>query len=287
MPIKITQLTNTNDLLGECPIYDKQTNKLLWVDILNHRWHQLDLATNNINTVQFKQGLTAFARLNDKSFYAAFEQEIALIDITGNIVKQLPETQLNNPDIRYNDGGLTPNGHFIVGTMDKKEQTPLGNCYLIDQHGNKTHMYHGITVFNTAIFSKRGDVFYSADSPKNTFVARTFLNPDTNSNQTQTASMSEPIAEFNIDPNIPGLPDGSCWHDDTSFWNARWDGSGLARINTQGQLLDFIELEVARPTHCCWINHELIVTTAAIGLSQTQLDAQPLSGSVLKITGLK
>ena len=71
------------------------------------------------------------------------------------------------------------------------------------------------------------------------------------------------------------------------LWIAHWDGWQVTRWNpATGSLLLHIKLPVARATSCTFGGEEmkdLYITSASTGLTDEQLTAQPLAGSLFVV----
>jgi len=66
-------------------------------------------------------------------------------------------------------------------------------------------------------------------------------------------------------------------------WSARWDGWQVIRFAPDGTIDRVVEMPVQRPTSCIFGGpqlNQLFVTSAKIGLTETELARQPLAGSL-------
>jgi sugar lactone lactonase YvrE len=69
-------------------------------------------------------------------------------------------------------------------------------------------------------------------------------------------------------------------------WSARWDGWQVIRFAPDGRIERVVEMPVQRPTSCIFGGPELnqlFVTSAKIGLSDSDLARQPLAGNVFVV----
>jgi sugar lactone lactonase YvrE len=67
------------------------------------------------------------------------------------------------------------------------------------------------------------------------------------------------------------------------LWIAFWDGWSVRRFSPQGELLDRIDVPVAKPTSCVFGGpdlDQLFITSASIGLSKDEKAAQPHAGGL-------
>ena len=82
------------------------------------------------------------------------------------------------------------------------------------------------------------------------------------------------------------VPDGATVDAEGFIWNARYKGGCLARFAPDGRLDRLIELPVSQPTSCAFGGPDLrtlFVTTATQKLSESELESQPLAGSLLAL----
>jgi sugar lactone lactonase YvrE len=87
-------------------------------------------------------------------------------------------------------------------------------------------------------------------------------------------------------PEGAGLPDGLTVDAEGYLWVALWDGWSVRRYSPSGDLDRIVQLPVARPTSCAFGGPDLAdlyVTSAAGGLSASELAAQPLAGALFVV----
>jgi sugar lactone lactonase YvrE len=80
-----------------------------------------------------------------------------------------------------------------------------------------------------------------------------------------------------------GYPDGMTVDAEGCLWIAFWDGWSVRRFSPEGELLDRIDVPVARPTSCVFGGADLdrlYISSASIGLSPEDKAAQPYAGGL-------
>jgi sugar lactone lactonase YvrE len=80
-----------------------------------------------------------------------------------------------------------------------------------------------------------------------------------------------------------GYPDGMTVDSEGCLWIAFWDGWSVRRFSPGGELIDHIEVPVARPTSCAFGGtalDQLFITSAGIGLSDEERRMQPNAGGL-------
>jgi len=83
-----------------------------------------------------------------------------------------------------------------------------------------------------------------------------------------------------------GYPDGMTVDAQNHLWVAHWGGSRISRFRPDGTFDRAIALPASQITSCVFAGPKLdrlFVTSAAIGLSETQLAAEPLAGSLFEV----
>lgn len=118
--------------LGEGPFFEKETNSVRFVDIINKRLHtaSLDQGPSSLDTVQFDVGVTVTCNIagvdpRDRILIGT-KTGVAILDRkTGSYEMLTPFAETPNERLRGNDGGADPHGRFWLGSMT---DFPFGNC---------------------------------------------------------------------------------------------------------------------------------------------------------------
>lgn len=88
-------------------------------------------------------------------------------------------------------------------------------------------------------------------------------------------------------PDDMGVPDGCTIDSDDKIWIAHWGGSCVAQYCPVNNVcLQVVPMPVSQVTSCAFGGpslDQLYVTTASCGLSQEQLEAEPLAGCLFKL----
>jgi sugar lactone lactonase YvrE len=80
------------------------------------------------------------------------------------------------------------------------------------------------------------------------------------------------------------MPDGLTVDVDGFVWVALWGGAEVRRYSPAGELVEIIPMPVPQPSSCAFGNDgTLYITSARAGLSDQELAAAPLSGSVFAL----
>lgn len=268
MALKVA--VDTDDILGEGPVWSVAEQALYWVDIDRpalHRWqpategHMTWALPSQIGCFALKEGGGAIVALRDGLYH--FDLETHALE---NICR--PEATLNT---RFNDGKCDRHGRFWAGTMDIAFAEPIGALYRYD--GQCRKMRAKVSCSNGLGWSPDNRTMYYTDSPTKKIVAYDFdLAGGEISNERTFAQIEE------------GFPDGLTVDAEGYVWSAHWNGWQITRYAPDGSVDQAIPLPVQRPTSCTFGGpnmDRLFITTATVGLSSESLAEQPLAGKVL------
>jgi sugar lactone lactonase YvrE len=85
---------------------------------------------------------------------------------------------------------------------------------------------------------------------------------------------------------LDGVPDGLTVDADGCVWVAIWGGGVLRRLAPDGTEDAALQVPVSQPTSCAFGGPgmtDLYVTTARFGLTDAELEDQPLAGRLLRL----
>ena len=275
-------LTPHRCLLGEGPVWDSRRHSILWVDILEGEIHEFFPQEGRHICLDLGDMIGAFSLLPDGRFLAALRQGLAIVSRDGTSIEHFANPEGHLPDNRFNDGKCDPQGRFWVGSMHMDEALGAGNLYRVDPDLKVVHQLSGVGVSNGLTWSEDGQTFYYIDSPSRSVVAYDF--------DAERGAISKPRRIISV-PEEDGFPDGMTIDREGKLWIAHWDGAQVLRWDPDtGEKLLKIELPVSRVTSCAFGGEnyqDLYITSARVGLSEAQLEKEPLAGStfVLKKCG--
>jgi sugar lactone lactonase YvrE len=264
-------------VLGEGPYWVPEDSSLLWVDIPAGLLHRTQLRSGQTVTTQLPAVSAAFPADGGGLLYAGGH---AVVLRSPRGAQWADQTIAGGPardDVRFNDAAVDPAGRVWVGSMHIGETEPRGELYRLDPGGVLTPVITGVTVSNGLGWSPDGARLYYADSPTKRVDVLDY------DQATGEATGRRVFADLS---GAAGVPDGLTVDLDGYVWVAMWDGGVLRRFAPSGQLDAVVPVPAARPTSVAFGGPgmaELYVTTASIGLTPEQRQAQPLAGRLLRL----
>ncbi len=256
--------------LGECPVWDSRTHRLVWVDIPAGRIHLTDVGSGRSDLIEVPLPVGAVALRAAGGFVAALEDGFWIVDDAIYRLTPVPEAR---PGLRFNDGKCDPDGRFWAGTMAYNQSRGAGALYRLDPDGGATQMLQGVTISNGLAWSPDGRTMYYVDTPTQRIDALSFV--------PATGDILDRRLAVRIPPEA-GAPDGMTIDEEGGLWVALWGGGAVHRY-LDGRLERVIKLPVSQPTSCTFGGEnldELYVTSAWEGLSTTERHEQPLAGAL-------
>ena len=265
--VKAVQLTDPLAFHGEGPSWSDSWGGLRWVDML--AGDVLTLAADGAVRRQHVGTIAAMIRPRTAGgAIVAREHDFAILHDSGDVEPLV--SVLDDPAVRFNEGGCDPQGRLYCGTMRYDAAEGGGKVYRLELDHSVTVALAPVTISNGLQFAASGDVAYYVDSPTNR-VDRLEYDPD-------RGFVSRSV--FVDIPRDDGYPDGIALDVDGGVWVAVARGSALHRYDRQGRLDQVVELPVSNVTACAFGGDDLrtlYMTTSREGLAE---DAEPNAGAV-------
>ena len=271
---RVSVAVDTQDLLGESPVWDADAGCLYWVDIrsrLVHRWNPSTGARRQWDVPEFVGSL---ALRSSGGLLLGLRSGLAHLDTSDGRLTWLTRLHLDRLEMRLNDGKCDPAGRFWVGSMTDPRRVPEGALYRFDTNHHLQQVLTGITVPNSLCWAPDGGTMYLSDSHAGAIWAFEFKDGE--------------LGHRRVFATIerPAVPDGATVDRDGFVWCALYHGGAIARFAPDGRRVQTITLPVEQPTSCAFGGPRLdtlFVTSARQNLDASALTAQPMAGAVLAI----
>ncbi|MEM6423678.1 MAG: SMP-30/gluconolactonase/LRE family protein [Cyanobacteria bacterium P01_D01_bin.128] len=274
---------NARARLGEGPVWDADQQRLFWVDIYNHRLHQYYPETAESRFIELDDLITGLAIVDRDRLILARRSGLDLLHLPSQAVTPLVDIEGDRPNNRLNDLKCDPHGRLFMGSMNNHEQPEARLCRY-DPDGTLTVIETKLSISNGLGWSPDQQTFYLTDSPAQLIYAYDY---DGNTGAIANRRVLIDLTHESF------FPDGLAIDADGCIWSAMWDGWCVIRFDPQGQEMQRIAMPIQRPTSCAFGGsdlNQLWITSASIGLSQMEIQAQTSAGDLfcvdLDIRGL-
>ena len=268
--------------LGEGITWNQDDNTLYWLDIpMPSKLHKYSFNKNKYQVYEMPEMITAIAERDKNNLLIASHYGINNFNLESNKFNQILTLEKDKPYNRCNDGAADFLGNFWVGTMENNIASDgsdieitkkSGSIYSIDKSFNITNHVNDIGISNTFTWSPNNEKFYFTDTL--TGIIDVY---DYDFDQNKISNKRE-FVKFDR-----GFPDGSTVDSEGFLWSCRWSGSCVARFDPNGKLDTVVELPVPNVTSCTFGGSDLktlFITTARMGMTEDELNNNPLAGSV-------
>jgi sugar lactone lactonase YvrE len=262
--------------LGECPVWDRVTSCLYFVDILRGRIHRYDPAADEIRTYEIDRMVGAVAPTEAGDLVLAVHDGFARMDLSTGRVQTIAEVEADRPDQRMNDGKCDAAGRFWAGTMALDERGGAGALYRLDPDGHVHTMVRHVSISNGLDWSDDGRTMYFIDSPTQSVDVFDF--------EMATGAIANRRTLIRVG-QVHGTPDGLTLDADGYLWVTLWSGGEVRRYAPDGSLAAVIRVPTAYPTSCAFGGpdlRDLYITTATVKLSDPDRAEQPAAGGLFR-----
>jgi sugar lactone lactonase YvrE len=267
--------------LGEGTYWSSLSQALWWVDILECRLHRWEPAQRQRRTWQFDEEVSAVAERRDRGGlivtlrrgFASFDPDAAR-DVPRYLCRPVEEPAGN----RFNDGKCDRQGRFWGGTMDFACVARSGALYRYDPSGVCVRHAVGFAVTNGPTWSLDQGTLYLNDTVNGQVHAFDF--------EAGTGALSRQRVWLSFAAG-DGVPDGMTTDALGRIWIAHWGGACVSCHDPRdGAELGRVEVPTRHVTNCTFGGPQLrtlFITTARSGLSQRDLQAEPLAGGLFAV----
>jgi len=272
---KAKLLLDTQSVLGEGPVWEWKKQHLFWVDIEGNGLHLLDPKTEEHKKWTFDGMLGAAVPMDNGNMLLALESGLASFNWEQEKLVRHAVLENTDPEMRFNDGKVDPNGNFWIGSMHKKVAPNRGSFYRVDPRMQVTKHIAQTSISNGMAWTLDQRTFYYIDTA--TYQVWKYVY------DTETSEIKDKKVAFSI-PEDFGGPDGMSIDAEDKLWIAHWGGHCIRRWDpSTGEVLEEVVVEAPHVTSCCFGGNDLktlYITTARSGLSSSQLEEFPLSGGL-------
>jgi sugar lactone lactonase YvrE len=266
-------------ILGESLVWDPDAREMLWCDITTGHLHRspIDGAVDGSDDTMLvlPPPLASFARTSvdgRPGYVASLGDRVVLVDAADGSGRELAVIHHLADGLRLNEGKVDPAGRWVTGSMNLTTGDPDGAFYSIGEYLSVRVLVGGIGVANGLEWSVDGSTIYFTDTSVKTIYRAEYT----------AAGEVEGIAEFITGESFDGLA-----MDETgSFWASVYGGGVVIHSSAEGRELERIAFPAPNLTSVAFGGDDLstlFVASARENLTEQQLEAAPLSGSVFSL----
>lgn len=231
--------------VGESPVWDDRTGRLWWVDIRAPALHRTDPADGTTETWPLPAPVGSLGLCRSGVVLLALQTGIHRFDPTDATLSRLAAPEADIPTNRLNDGKVSPEGRFLVGSMDDRAtKQPTAALWRLDPDGGAcVKLCAGLTVSNGLAWSPDGRTLWHSDSRQSVIWTWDY-DPATGAiaNRREVARPTEAI----------GRPDGAAMDAEGGYWSAGVSAGRLNRWLPDGTLDRVVPLPVHAPSMPCF-----------------------------------
>jgi sugar lactone lactonase YvrE len=273
MNITPTPLWEAGAMLGEGVLWDAARRQVWFVDIKGRRIHRCAADGSERRSWDAPGQVSFIVPASDGGMVCALEDGLyRFIDSNGAFVP-LASVEAQETGNRFNDGHVDACGRLWFGSMHDAEELPSGALYRFDG-ARVTRMDDGYVITNGPALSPDGRTLYHTDTLDKRVYAFD-LAPD--------GSLANKRSFVEIRDG--GYPDGMAVDAEGCVWVATFGGWRIDRFDPAGRKLGAVRFPCANVTKLAFGGDDLrtvYASTARKGLSQAELDAQPLAGALFR-----
>ena len=230
MAYSIECVVETDNHLGEGPVWDVEEGVLYWVDGTGRRvgnpsiW-RLDPRTGRTKHWSVDHDVGAMALRQGGGAVLALDDGFYFFDFDSGALDLIELIEADEPRNRLNDGKVDRRGRFVAGGMDDQEELGLCGLWRLDPDLKTIKIDDGIICSNGPCWSPDDKTFYFADTFQQVMWAYDYDIETGNVNNKRDFASSKDEA---------GFYDGSTVDSEGYIWNAMVIGGELIRYSPDG-----------------------------------------------------
>lgn len=274
---KIETVVAERFAVGESPVWDGDNGRLFWTDIPAGTVHALEIAGGARAHWSFGEPVGALGLCRSGRLVVALTEDVVLFDMATGARERLARIGHAKPGMRLNDGKVGPDGAFWVGSMDATGMgAPAARLYRIGPDGDVRIIADGLSTSNGLAWNTEGTLMYHSDSRGEMWID--VWDFDT------AAGTAQNRRHLVVESELLGRADGGACDMAGTYWSAGPSASRLNRFSADGELIEFIDLPVLRPTMPCFGGPDMktvYVTSLSSGVEPNLLAEHPLCGAIV------
>ncbi|MGF7158800.1 sugar lactone lactonase YvrE [Rhodoligotrophos appendicifer] len=237
--LRIEQIGDQRDSLGEGPLWDVEEQRLYWIDSYAPAIYSMDASGGDRRKWPVPEPIGSMALRRQGGAVLALRSGFNFLDFDSGEVTRINETQPGELRPRLNDGKVDARGRFIAGSMDFEERDPVGKLFSLDTDLSLHLLDTGIICSNGPCWSPDGRTLYFADTGTRAIYAYDY------DMETGTVRSRRQFTNFD---KLRGLPDGATVDEEGYVWSVEVYSGRLIRFDPHGVVDRIVGLPVQSTT---------------------------------------
>ena len=254
---------------GEGPCWSPSWGGLRFVDL--YAGDLLTIDNGKVTRLNTGEDVASFVRPREHGGYVVGTRQGIGLAESADTAPSARLLLMPESDLRMNDGGITPDGRLLAGSMSA-DGSPTGCLYLVEPDLSYGVAATNVGCSNGIAFSVAGDRAYYVDTVTSRIDEFDY----------QNGSLIGRRPFVTIDPEIV-YPDGLTVDSLGNVWVAVWGAGEVHAYDREGTLLQIVELPTRHVSACAFGDDDL--STLYITTSQERIDtaAEPEAGSLFSV----
>ena len=274
--MNVTAHDTTRCLLGEGAFWHPERQQFYWCDILSNR--VLTREQGMLRDWTFDTQVSCLGWVDRDRLIAATARAIVTLDVESGTIEPVCDLERDHPGSRSNDGRADPHGGFWLGTMSLAKEPAAGAIYRYYK-GELRKVVPGLSIPNAICFAPDGRTAYYSDTPEKV-IRQLSLGVD---------GWPEGESAIAVDlRDTPHVADGAVCDAEGNIWTAQWGSSRVGVYSPAGDFLravGFPALQTSCPAFGGSDLTTLFCTSAAIGIEESEIAANPGHGRTFRVEG--
>ncbi len=274
---EITYVSKTQSVLGENPLWDQQSGRLLSIDCMGRKLfrHTADLAQHEEWALRRGPGSVVLRARG--GLLMANRQGLGFTAPGSEQLEEIPTPGVDFTRAIFNDGKCDSRGRFWLGTMYREVAEPVCHLYRLGTDLQFVTMDDGVTLSNGIAWSPDDRTMYYCDSRPGHIWAYDF---DAERGEIANRRMFVDFA------GRQGHPDGCTIDAEGGLWVAEVGAGQVVRFDPSGREVAALKLPTSRVTSVAFGGPDLrtlFVTSMRYDLSPEQLAREPQAGCIFAL----
>jgi sugar lactone lactonase YvrE len=259
--------------LGEGALWHVPSKSVYFVDIKGRKIHRCAADGSDRRSWAAPQQVGFIVPIEHDGFVCGLQGGLYRFDERDGTLTLIRNVENEVPTNRINDGYADALGRLWFGTMDDGESKPTGSLYRAGPDCTPVACDRDYIITNGPAVSPDGKTLYHTDTLGKKTYAFDLLADGSLQNKRLFASFE----------GKDGHPDGMAVDADGFVWITLFGGWRIDRFSPDGELVSSVRFPCSNITKLAFGGDDLrtaYVTTARKGLSQEDLERQPLAGAL-------